>query len=63
MEKKNRIPDIEISTYSPNGEFTYSPNCQEEKPAISVSYFRDRSRTRTENKNGGTDDRTNKVNK
>lgn len=61
MADKNRVPDYEISTYTPNGEFTYSPNSKEDKPAISISYFRDRSRTRTENKNGGADDRTNKV--
>ena len=49
---KKHVPDYEISTY------------QRADTSVLISYFRDRSATRNDNKTtGGANDRTDKTNK
>lgn len=63
-ENKKHVPNYEISTYQKDGNFTYSPNQQKADTSVLISYFRDRSATRNNNKTtGGANDGTNKTNK
>lgn len=61
---KKHVPNYEISTYQKDGNFTYSPNQPKADTSVLISYFRDRSAARSDNKNtGGANDGTNKTNK
>mgnify|MGYP004645143787 CR=1 FL=1 len=63
-ENKKHVPNYEISTYQKDGNFTYSPNQPKADTSVLISYFRDRSAARNDNKNtGGANDGTNKTNK